>query len=114
MLSAVKADSLEEALAAAIRRFDGASPVTAQVNEHFSHARAGEPHPFMRLVLAVAQAEGAPLEDALDVACAVELLHNATLVHGVLREGGTSPFGLAHGINAGDALCAIAYLQLLD
>ena len=46
----------------------------------------------------------------LDVACAVEILYHASLVHDELD----GPFGQAHGINAGDALCAIAFLQLLD
>lgn len=114
MSSAVKADRLDAALDAAVRRFDGASPVTAQVHRHFgAGARAGR-DVHMHLVLAVVTAEGGRLDDALDVACAVEVLYNATLVHADLQAGRPSPFGLAHGINAGDALCAMAYLQLLD
>ena len=50
----------------------------------------------------------------VDVACAVEILHHSTLVHDAVEDGARLPFGLAHGINAGDALCAMAYLQLLE
>jgi geranylgeranyl pyrophosphate synthase len=114
MPSAVKADNLGAALAAAIRRFDGASPVTAQVHRHFGAADGAERDVRMRLVLEVVAAEGGRLDDAVDVACAVEILSNATYVHADLQAGRPSPFGLAHGINAGDALCAMAFLQLLD
>ena len=115
MSSAVKADNLEAALEAAIRRFDGTSPVTQQVHHHLGFAGAtmgalGRPH--MQLVLEVVAEEGGRFEDALDVECAVEILHDSTLVHDAVEAG--VPFGLAHGINAGDALCAMAYLQLLE
>jgi len=116
MPSAVKADRLEAALAAAIRRFDGPSPVTAQVHAHFGAAGEDGPRPrrfHMQLVLEVIAVEGGPLDDGVDVACAVEILYHSTLVHDAVAGGG-SPFGLAHGINAGDALCAMAYLQLLE
>jgi geranylgeranyl pyrophosphate synthase len=115
MSSAVKADSLEAALEAAIRRFDGTSPVTPQVHHHlgFAGASAGTHGRLrMQLVLEVVAEEGGGIDDGLDVACAVEILHDSTLVHDSV-EGGV-PFGLAHGINAGDTLCAMAYLQLLE
>ena len=117
MSSAVKADSLEAALEAAIRRFDGTSPVTAQVHSSFGYAGDSvEPvrRLRMQLVLEVVAEEGGSLDDGIDVACAVEILHNSTLVHDSVEDAERSPFGLAHGINAGDALCALAYLQLLD
>jgi geranylgeranyl diphosphate synthase, type I len=113
----VMADSLEAALEAAIRRFDGTSPVTPQVHHHFGYAGdAAGAHPRLRmqLVLEVVAEEGGRAADALDVACAVEILHNSTLVHDAVEDGSRSSFGLAHGINAGDALCAMAYLQLLE
>jgi geranylgeranyl pyrophosphate synthase len=113
----VMADSLEAALEAAIRRFDGTSPVTPQVHHHVGHA-AGNPglHERLRmqLVLEVVSEEGGRTEDGIDVACAVEILHNSTLVHDTVEDDARSLFGLAHGINAGDALCALAYLQLLE
>lgn len=115
MSLALKADNLEAALEAAIRRFDGTSPVTAQVHHHFGYAGdvAGTHARLrMQLVLEVVAEEGGPFADGLDVACAVEILHNSTLVHDTVEAA--APFGLAHGINAGDALCAMAYLQLLE
>jgi geranylgeranyl diphosphate synthase type I len=116
MSSTVKADSLEAALEAAIRRFDGTSPVTPQVHHHFGYAGdAAGAHSRLRmqLVLEVVAEEGGRIADGIDVACAVEILHNSTLVHDTVVEA-AAPFGLAHGINAGDALCAMAYLQLLE
>ncbi len=60
----------------------------------------------------------ARVECALDAAVAIEILHNYSLVHDdiedgdELRHGRTTiwkRFGVPHGINAGDALCAISY-----
>ena len=77
----------------------------------------------LRLALAVAEAEGGRPEDALDAACAVEIVYQFSLVHDDIEDGVPvrsgrdavwSKFGLAHGINAGDALCAVAYLALLE
>lgn len=118
MRSAVEPDSLSRALAAAIRRYDGRSPVTEQVRYHFARY-AGEAPLRMQLVLAVAEAEGVEPESAIEAACAVEILHHCALVHEAVAndvEPDTVPgrFGLAHGINAGDALCALAYLQLVS
>ena len=110
-------DNLEAALEAAIRRFDGTSPVTPQVHHHFGYAGdAAATHlPLrMQLVLEVVAAENGRAADGLDVACAVEILHESTVVHDTVESGAWSRFGLAHGINAGDALSAMAYLQLLE
>lgn len=117
MSSAATADSLEAALEAALRRFDGTSPVTPQVHHHFGYAGdAAGSHARLRmqLVLEVVAEEGGRLDDGVDVACAVEILHNSTLVHDHVEDGVWAQFGLTHGINAGDALCAMAYLQLLE
>ena len=117
MSSAAKADSLEAALEAAIRRFDGTSPVTPQVHHHFGYSEDAvrtQARLRMQLVLEVVAEEGGRIEDGLDVACAVEILHSSTVVHDHLEDGASARFGLAHGINAGDALCAMAYLQLLE
>jgi geranylgeranyl pyrophosphate synthase len=117
MSSAVKADKLEAALEAAIRRFDGTSPVTSQVHASFGYAgdtAAPAARLRMQLVLEVVAEEDGSLEAGIDVACAVEILHNSTLVHDTVEDTDRSRFGLAHGINAGDALCALAYLQLLE
>jgi geranylgeranyl diphosphate synthase type I len=75
-----------------------------------------------QLLLRTALEEGGPVECALDAAVAIEILHNYSLVHDdiedgdELRHGRTTiwaQFGIPHGINAGDALCAISYLTLL-
>ena len=106
------AANLEDALEAAVRRFDGPSPVTPQVHHHRS-AAAPAGRARMQLAIAVVEEEGGRAEDALDVAAAVEVLYDAILVHDMAEGGSWSAFGLAHGINAGDALSALAYLQLL-
>ena len=75
-----------------------------------------------QLLLRTALEEGGRLESAIDAAVAIEILHNYSLVHDdiedgdELRHGRTTiwaQFGIPHGINAGDALCAISYLTLL-
>jgi geranylgeranyl diphosphate synthase, type I len=75
-----------------------------------------------RLLLQVAQAEGGCIEDALDAGVAIELLHNYSLIHDDIEDGDAlrhgrdtvwSRFGVPHGINAGDAMCGMAYLALL-
>jgi len=70
--------------------------------------------------LAAAEAVGGVWEDALAPACAVELLHNYTLVHDdlpamdndIVRRGRPTvwkAFGEANAILAGDALLSLAY-----
>ena len=75
-----------------------------------------------QLLLRTALEEGGRVDCALDAAVAIEILHNYSLIHDdiedgdELRHGRTTTwarYGLAHGINAGDALCAISYLTLL-
>jgi geranylgeranyl diphosphate synthase type I len=75
------------------------------------------------LLLAVAAEEGGSFDDALDAACAIEILHNYSLVHDDIEDGDRTrhgrdtvwaKWGTAHGINAGDSLCAISYLALLE
>lgn len=93
---------------------------------HFGYGEHGPARPGKRLrpqlVMRVAQTEGAALDDALDAAAAVELLHNYSLVHDdiedrdELRRGRRTlwnVYGIAQAINAGDAMCAITYLTLL-
>lgn len=74
-----------------------------------------------QMVLRVATGEGAPIENALDAAVAVEIFHNYSLVHDdiedrdELRHGRPtlwSAYGIARAINAGDAMCALSFLSL--
>lgn len=75
------------------------------------------------LCLATCRAHGGQTEDALGAAAAIELLHNAFLVHddicdGALRRRGEAALHVRHGVplalNAGDALAWLAIAPLLD
>ncbi|MGH7001563.1 MAG: polyprenyl synthetase family protein [Stellaceae bacterium] len=75
-----------------------------------------------QLLLRTALEEGGALECALDAAAAIELLHNYSLIHDDIEDSDErrhgrattwARFGIPHGINTGDALCAISYLTLL-
>jgi geranylgeranyl diphosphate synthase, type I len=92
---------------------------------HFGYGRYGPARRGKRLrpqmVMRVAQAEGAPLDHAVDAAVAVEIFHNYSLVHDdiedrdELRHGRPtlwSAFGVGQAINAGDAMCALSFLSL--
>lgn len=76
-----------------------------------------------RLLLRVAEAEGARAEDALDAAAAIEILHNYSLVHDDIEDGDElrhgrrtlwSVYGVPQALNAGDALCALSFLVLMN
>jgi geranylgeranyl diphosphate synthase type I len=76
-----------------------------------------------RLLFAVVQELGGTVEDALDAAVAIEVLHNYSLVHDDIEDGDRyrhgrqtlwAKYGTAQAINAGDALCALSYLSLLQ
>jgi geranylgeranyl diphosphate synthase type I len=117
--------ALEDAVGAVLSG-SGQAPVAEQVRWHFGIGceNAGRRGKRLRprLLFAVARDEGAAYEDALDAALAVELLHNYSLVHDDIEDGDElrhgrqtvwARFGSAHGINAGDAMCAVSYLTLL-
>ncbi|HYZ15887.1 MAG TPA: polyprenyl synthetase family protein, partial [Candidatus Acidoferrum sp.] len=117
-------DSLETALERAVSRFDDTSPAAEQIRYHFGfgEARRGK-RLRSRLVLEVAEEEGGAPDDAIDAAIAVEVIHEFSLIHDDIQDGDRlrrgretvwSRFGLAHGINTGDALCAVAYLALFE
>ena len=117
---------LEAFLKRAVLQFASTSPITDQVRYHFGYVgdegvRRGK-RLRSRLLLAVCEGEGAPIEAGLDAAAAVEILHNYSLVHDDIEDGDRmrhgretvwSRYGIAHGINAGDAMCAYSYLTLL-
>jgi geranylgeranyl diphosphate synthase type I len=117
--------ALEEAVVRALA-FAGDSPIVEQVRWHFGIGaeRAGRHGKRLRprLLFLIARAEGGTFDDALDAALAVELLHNYSLVHDDIEDGDElrhgrqtvwARFGAAHGINAGDSMCALSYLTLL-
>lgn len=75
------------------------------------------------LCLWACEAEGGDVETALPVAAALEWMHNFTLVHDDIQDGDRTRrnretvwtvWGSAQGINAGDALHALAFRTLAD
>src|ERR1700676_3288572 len=125
MSSPATLDSLEAALERAVARFDDGSVTSAQIRYHFGFAEDSRRGKRLRsrLLLEVAAEEGGSPDAALDAACAVEIIHEFSLIHDDIEDGDRlrrgretlwSRYGLAHGINAGDALCSVAYLTLLD
>ena len=75
------------------------------------------------LCIATSLAFGGSAEDALQTAAAIELLHNAILIHDDIEDGSTERRGeptlhLRHGvplaINAGDSLSLLSLQPLLD
>jgi geranylgeranyl diphosphate synthase type I len=124
-MQSVALDRLESALERAVTRFDDVSPAAEQIRYHFGfgdEARRGK-RLRSRLVLEVAEEEGGLVDDAIDAALAVEIIHEFSLIHDDIQDGDRlrrgretvwSRYGLAHAINAGDALCAVAYLALFD
>jgi geranylgeranyl diphosphate synthase type II len=112
---ALVATEVERALAAA-----EPSPLGAAVAEYPSRRGKG-----LRpaLLLATCEAFGGDVRDALPVALALELMHNAFLVHDDVeddterRRGGPTlhrEHGVATAVHAGDALAVQAVLPLLD
>ena len=121
-------DSLEAALERAVTRFDDGSATGSQIRYHFGFGEAGDAgrrgkRLRSRLVLEVAEEERGPADEALAAACAVEIIHEFSLIHDDIEDGDKlrrgretlwARYGAPHGINAGDALCSVAYLTLLD
>jgi geranylgeranyl diphosphate synthase type II len=75
------------------------------------------------MCIAAARLFGAPLEDAMHTAVAIELLHNALLIHDDIEDGsekrrGRPTLHLLHGVplalNAGDTLTLMSLRPLLD
>jgi geranylgeranyl diphosphate synthase type I len=127
MHSVVSRSNFERALEAAITRYDSTAPITAMIRYHFGYPCDGRSVHGKRLrpmlLLTVAHEEGGTIDEALDAACAIEILHNYSLVHDDIEDGDRlrhgrdtvwAKWGTAHGINAGDSLCAISYLALLE
>ena len=76
-----------------------------------------------RLLMTVAQAEGGEMRAALDAGAAIEILHNYSLVHDdiedrdELRHGRKTlwaVYGIPQALNAGDAMCALSFLVLMN
>ena len=118
-------DDFEAYFRAFFERAAREQPVYAQIAHHLGYsgttpARRGK-RLRPRLTIAAAESCGGTAHDALPAATAVELLHNYSLVHDDIEDGDRmrhgretvwSAFGLPHGVNAGDALGALAQLAL--
>ena len=117
-------EAFEAYLESAIDRIEGNSPNRRLIREHFalddpSAKRGKRLRP--RILLAVAETEGAEPEAAFPAAAAVEMLHNFSLVHDdiedrdEMRHGRPTlwvRFGIPAALNAGDAMCAASYEAL--
>ena len=79
-----------------------------------------------RMLLTIVQHERGNDEQAISdgmlASCAIELLHNYSLLHDDIEDGDElrhgrqtvwARYGIAHGINAGDMLCSMSYLALV-
>jgi geranylgeranyl diphosphate synthase type I len=93
-------------------------PGARMVREHLD---AGGKRLRARLALAACQALGGRAEDAVDWATAVELLHNASLVHDDIQDGDRTRrgkpalwarYGSAQAMNAGDLLLMLPFRAL--
>ena len=119
-------DAFESYLERAVDRLDDSSPTKELVREHFAFgdpaAKRGK-RLRPRILIAVAESEGARAEDAFAAAAAVELLHNFSLVHDdiedrdELRHGRPALWvtrGIPAALTAGDAMCALAFSVILE
>lgn len=119
------ASQFEERLELRLSERREPSPIDEMIRYHFGLGAFGSARRGKRLrphvLLRVALTEGGLLHDALDAAVAIEILHNYSLVHDDIEDGDGlrhgvpsvwARFGLAHGVNAGDAMCALSSLAL--
>jgi geranylgeranyl diphosphate synthase type I len=118
--------ALEETVSVLLRPM-GASPIGEQVRWHFGIGTGGSgprrgKRLRPRLLFNAAFEEGGTFEQGIDAAIGIECLHNYSLVHDDIEDGdelrhGTETvwarYGIAHGVNAGDSMCAVSYLALL-
>ena len=129
-LSSIYLPAVEEDLQAAVKTVDGDrfSELYAMLAYHMgwlgdgAGAKASGKRIRPLLVLLTCQAAGGEWKAALPAASAVELVHNFSLIHddieddSSLRRGRTTvwkKWGLAQGLNAGDAMYTLAHLAIL-
>src|SRR5438270_7204796 len=118
-------EQFEARLEAAVEAFQGESLVRDMLAYHFGYGEYGNVRRGKRLrprlLLEVVENEGGAWDDALDAAAAIEILHNYSLVHDDIedhdrlrhgRETLWAKYGIPQAVNAGDAMCALAFLEL--
>ena len=95
-----------------------ADPGAQMIHEHLD---AGGKRLRARLALAASEALGGRAEDSVDWAAAVELLHNASLIHDDIQDGDRARrgqpalwarYGSAQAINTGDLLLMLPFRAL--
>jgi geranylgeranyl pyrophosphate synthase len=98
----------------------GPNPDLASAMAHHQIASGGK-RVRARLAISACSAFGVPEDSAIAWAAAMELLHNATLVHDDIQDGDTmrrecstvwARYGVAQAINAGDLLLMLPFLAL--
>ena len=119
-------EAFERYLERAIDRLDDGSPNRALIRAHFAlddpAAKRGK-RLRPRILIAVAETEGGTATAAFPAAAALELLHNFSLVHDdiedrdEMRHGRPTlwaRYGIPAALEAGNALCALSYLTLME
>lgn len=114
----------ESAFDAWLERFREPVPTLEMLRYHLGSGRGKRLRP--RLLLHIVEEwrgdDASAISDGLQAACAIEFLHNYSLIHDDIEDGDRlrhgretlwARYGAAHGINAGDTLCSISYLSLL-
>ncbi|HUA07744.1 MAG TPA: polyprenyl synthetase family protein [Candidatus Acidoferrales bacterium] len=108
-----------------MKEYAGSAAIGDMLAYHFGYEPHGPARRGKRLrptmLMLTCETEGAPAEQALDAAVAVELLHNYSLVHDDIEDRDEfrhgrrtlwSVFGTAQAVNTGDAMCALSFLVL--
>lgn len=122
-------DRFETTLDTWLGQFADDVPTVNMVRYHFGYGDASprrgkrlRPRVLLTLVQQERGDDEVAVADGLLASCAIELLHNYSLVHDDIEDGDElrhgrktvwARYGLAHGINAGDLLCSMSYLSLV-
>ena len=125
-LDARTLDLFEDHLKTFLQTQADRDPIARQLAYHFALADRTERRGKRlrpRLVIAAAASYGAKPSRTLPACVAVELLHNYSLIHDDIEDGDRlrhgrqtlwAAFGIEHGINAGDAVGALAQMALTE
>ena len=117
-------DLFEDHLKAFLENQSTRDPLAQQIAYHFAFGDPGVRRGKRlrpRLVMAAAASYGAKPERTMAACVAVELLHNYSLIHDDIEDADRlrhgrptlwAAFGMEHGINAGDAVGALAQVAL--
>ena len=117
-------DLFEDHLKAFLENQSTRDPLAQQIAYHFAIGDPGVRRGKRlrpRLVMAAAASYGAKPERTMAACVAVELLHNYSLIHDDIEDADRlrhgrptlwAAFGMEHGINAGDAVGALAQVAL--